>query len=469
MAYVDDTLLQQDQNQQGQAQADQGGPSISGSAPGATGTSVAPTTTATPAAAPASKTPSNNFADLSNYLKVNEPQQFGQQLAGKISTDISNDQSQAANTDAAFKQRVDADTIKDTSGVTQQVSQDPTKVDPNSFGALRDATYNGPSNFSDASDLYNQAQGATDSASQKASALQTEGGRFGLLDSYFGRPDYSQGQKSLDNLLVQDDPNSQQAFQQIQSNASNLAQQQQARNTDLSAYGNLGAQQTADTRSTARDALGIDDSGNYTGTGAIADAQTDLANRTTAANAAAATQYQNTLNQAASNKFGLSPDFLKAIGVTNPQGYGVDPSKYLTAGQTLSQEQVATPQDVARLQALTNLAGPNATPLLSDYTEAGQSATAPAFNFDTTGYEGAVSQNQAQYQQQGAALDKQITSLQNTINQAKASAAHGGTISQSAYPASYDAQLAALQNQRAALNAEYTGGSAGFNANGARA
>lgn len=226
--------------------------------------------------APTQKTP-GRFADLSEYLRVNAPQNFGGQVAGKIGDDISKGQQVLDTSKSEFQNRVNANTVKDSQGLIEKVGTAPEDIKDEDYAKLKDATYTGPQKFSDTQDLYNQTQGATGSAVGKAKASKTEGGRFALLDNYFNRPTYTHGQKSLDNLLIQNDKNSQQAFDQMRQNAATLEQNTQNAGAELGQYGAMGAKQTADTRRSSRDALGIDDAGNYVeGQGAIGGLLGDL-------------------------------------------------------------------------------------------------------------------------------------------------------------------------------------------------
>src|SRR4051812_34412162 len=276
---------------------DEGGPLVPGGAP----TPSAPTTGATGQAAGQKPKTSGRFADLGEYLRVNAPQQFGSQLAGKIGQDVDAAGNQLGQASNEFKSRADAGTVKDDQGLIGQVGTNPEGIDVGAYSKLKDASYGGPTNFSSSSDLYNQTTGQANAAESKANASKTEGGRFALLDSYYGKPQYSQGQKSLDNLLVQNDPNSQQAFKQIQDNARALQSNVAQTGNQLSAYGNQAKATTEATKNSARSALGIDDAGTATGTGAIGDLNTQINNNFSNRQSAQQTELNN-LRQALSNK-----------------------------------------------------------------------------------------------------------------------------------------------------------------------
>lgn len=219
---------------------------------------------------------SGQFADLSEYLRVNQPQEFGTKLAGKVGEDVTKAGEAITGAGEEFKSRADQSTVQKDSSLIDEATgegaadfaQDENKV--KEFEKQRDANYQGPTSFSDASDIYNQSVGAAQTATGKAKAASSEGGRFALLDNYFGRDNYTSGQKSLDNLLVQNDQNARDAFEQVQQNADLVSAQQKTVEGNSNVYGSQAKATTAAARSAARDALGIDDAGNLVdGKGAL--------------------------------------------------------------------------------------------------------------------------------------------------------------------------------------------------------
>lgn len=447
MAYVDSSLLEDDQQNQ------QGGPSLGNSgAPNAAAPNAAPGTA--PTASSQQKTP-GNFANLNDYLRVNQPQQFGQQVAGKIGNEIDQGNQAVDQASDQFKQRVDANTVKDNNGLINQAVNDPTKVDAGAYGQLRDAQYSGPKSLADTQDLSSQVQGAAGTAVGKAGASQSEGGRFALLDSYFGRPNYSQGQKSLDNLLIQSDPGSQQAFQGVQQRAQDLSSKTNALNPSLQAYAGQGAQQTADTRKAARGAVGIDDQGNLSSSGPLQTLYSQAQQRAQDLGTKNSAAYQSELDAAKQNRYALDPAFLKAMGLdpstqpgfnagnylsdnrqaqvdaskasgygTNndyldylsnaPQGQnalGVDAGKYLAPTLAPTAEQSLTSDEASRGRALEALSGTHSQ--FANFDQAGQAEANP-FTFNKQGYLNEIGTNQAALNAEVAAQDK--TKGQNYAN-----------------------------------------------------
>jgi hypothetical protein len=350
MAYVDSAPLEEEENATG-------APALPG---GGAPMSAAPATAAP--GAQQQKTP-GKFADLGEYLRVNAPQEFGGQLAGKIGGDIEKGQQTLSNAQGQFKERADANTISDTQGLINQVGSAPEGIDAAEYAKLRDASYKGPTNLSETPDLYNQVQGSAGSAVNKANASQTEGGRFALLDNYFGRPSYNQGQKSLDNLLVQNDQKSKQAFDQMRQNAQGLQQGVNQAGVELGSYGTQAKATTEATRKASRDALGIDDAGNLVqGQGAIGSLYGGLQSRADEQRALAKANSESiAAGLTAKDLANISPELVAALGLDKFKSplWNIDPSRYYQ-GSDLSAfkpESVANESEIAKWNALKGLSG----------------------------------------------------------------------------------------------------------------
>lgn len=373
MAYVQDSFLE-DEQQQGN-----GGPVTPGSGTASNAPIDASMAPQAAAASSQKKTP-GRFADLGEYLRVNQGQNFGGQVAGKIGQDINQGQQSLVNAQDQFKQRADANTVTDSNNLIGQIGTNPESVDVNSFAKLRDAQYKGPSSLSDTQDLYNQVQGAAGSAVGKANASKTEGGRFALLDSYYGKPSYSQGQKSLDNVLVQNDPKSQQAFDQMRTNANQLQQNVNNAGVQLGNYGAQAKGQTEATGLNARNALGLDKSGAYAGGGAIGNLYDSLQAKSQQAqqgNSAEVSKLQAALS--GQDVSGLTPEEINLLGLGDFSGslYGVDPgANYFrgTESNAFNPGNVASQQDAQRWNALSKLSGND----LSGLVDTSKAGTAPA-------------------------------------------------------------------------------------------
>lgn len=377
MAYVQNSDLEDEQEQ------GNGGPVT----PGSGTASNAPIDGNQQAQAPAAgqKKMPGRFADLGEYLRVNQGQNFGGQVAGKIGQDINQGQQSLLGAQEQFKQRADANTVKDTNNLIGQVATNPEGIDVNEYAKLRDAQYKGPAALSDTQDLYNQVQGAAGSAVGKANASKTEGGRFALLDSYYGKPSYSQGQKSLDNLLVQNDKNSQQAFDQMRSNANQLQQNVNNAGVELGNYGAQARGQTEAVANQAKNAV----------TGELGNTKNQINQNYQDVLANQGNQY-NLLNQALQSRdiSGLSDEQKNLLNFGDLDAYyGVDPSQYLSKGQ-VTETGAMTPEQLTRYRALEKLAG-------SQDVYSGQQAggLGPLLGFDSDVFKNLVGGQKAAYEQ----------------------------------------------------------------------
>ena len=270
MPYADDPNLDEQNSQsQGSSQSQTGvqgntqlagGGTVTGGASQTAASSATPGATspgAASAAAGAGASPApthpSNYQDLNAYLDANSGSGFGQQFVGNVNNDVN--AAQTAQTQGAnlFKGAADAGVVnQDPNAVNAAindpyaVSQDPTQTA--AFQSQLNATYNGPQSYSDDQAAYQTAYGATQKAEDTAQAAQTEGGRFALLNNYFGTPNYNQGQMSLDNLLIQADPTTAQGIQQAKQNADQSLVSFQNQAAPLQQY---AAQDNATTQATA--------------------------------------------------------------------------------------------------------------------------------------------------------------------------------------------------------------------------
>lgn len=384
MPYVNDSNLKKDDEQSAQDGQAPTLPGSSDAAGGDFGGQAHP--------APAGPTQSGRFVNLQGYLNANAGQNFGGQVAGKVQSTV--DQANAAQSDAdsQFKSRVDQNAVAADPNLVNQATNDPGAVanDPSKMAAWQqqyNASYGGPQTFSDAQDLYNSSSGQVQAAKSAADASKSEAGRFSLLDRYFGRPTYSQGEKTLDNLLVQNDRTAQPAFQQAQQGAQQSSNNFNDLSSRLTSYANQANAQTQQTKETAHKALGVDAAGNLIA-GApspYADYQKSLADR--------ATEYAKQQDADYSNLRGVAsgPGSLEALaqygaGQVNPNfvrpaidssttsdwsslvpkgnyAYGVDATPYVTKGVAPTAASVTQQTDLDRLAALNKLAGREVMPV----------------------------------------------------------------------------------------------------------
>jgi hypothetical protein len=246
-----------------------------------------------------------------------------------------------------------------------QALNDPSSADAKQFQNWRNETYTGPKSLSETQDTWNKYWSGSNQASANAKALGTEAGRFSLLDNYFGRPQYNFGQKSLDNLLVQQSGLGKETHD-LQNQAASLKSQGQAQAQQLQGYAAQRAGEVEQNKNQVNQAY----------QGAVNQAQ-DSVNQTLAQAQAQRSQDQNTLKQAiASGKF--SDAQLSALGLSHGQNlYNTDLNSYFKFNDSpLSKEQVATDDQRARLNALAQLGGDTQS-FLGDHIDPSQ-----AYSFD---------------------------------------------------------------------------------------
>lgn len=260
-------------------------------------------------------TSSGQFQNLDSYLQAQQGNQFGQQVANKLQGEVDQANQARQNAEQTFKGQSDQNTVNYNPDVVNQTLQNPTQVlsqkdqtfsSPSTYDQFvkeRDAQYKGPLSLSDTPALYNQVFGTAQGAAQKANATGSEEGRFGLLTNYFNNPNYTQGQKSLDNLLLQGNDQTQQSFDTIRQNAQ--AAQQAAQNSAQNLQ-NYAATNKGTTEATAQK---VKDTVNPEITNELG-------------------QYQNTLQQALNNQGAGYNQELAALKNTDPGQYQSIISKY---------------------------------------------------------------------------------------------------------------------------------------------
>lgn len=351
---------------------------------------------------------SDRFQNLNDYIGANEGAQFGQQFAGKVNENVDKAGVAQQSGENEFKGAVDKNTVKedkdlvnsalsDAYGFTTKPKKGGTteegvpKAEPaiakvpqglvsgqtntyedltpeeriGKFQQQLNANYGGPTSLSSTPDIYSRIQGATQKAQDTAKAAQSEPGRFALLDEYFGRnasdrpTDYSLGQKSLDNLLVQQDPQAQQSIQQARENAQKYAGNLDSEKQNLTSYAAAGRGTTEAARQGARGALGMDEAGNLTDKSPILAYQKAAQDRAAQLNQQKAAETAR-LKSELKNRI-MSAEDMQKLGLTRGQQlYGLDPTsgRYFQTAADLDYNQAATPweqQQVTGLSKLGNL------------------------------------------------------------------------------------------------------------------
>jgi len=392
MAFVwDPNLEEEDKNQESMNEA----PSIA-SGSGAQ-TDLASNGSAQTSSGPTS---SGSYQNLNDYINANQGSGFGNQFVGKVSGDVdaaNQAQNQAAN---QFKQKSDQSTVKYDNDVVSSAindpysfSQDQNKV--NAFQNQLNAKYTGPQSLRDDTSSFNQAAGATKKAEDVTRAAQTEPGRFSLLNNYFGRPEYNQGQQSLDNLLIQGDQGTGQALQQAKQNADQSRMNLQNKEQELQKYaaGNL-----ATTAKTAADVRA--------NTTAAEKAAQDQIN----ANYQAALDRFNSTAVADKNKLAslnLGNDLLSRYGLSSGmQTFGANPADFYDIGMNPTLQNVTDKNLANKYNAYTKLLGENNS-FLDPNSVTGDFKSTPTF--DANRFNSQIATNKQNYLSGLAKLGKEFS------------------------------------------------------------
>lgn len=346
-------------------------------------------------------TKTDRFQNLNDYLTANQGQGFGEKFAGNLQGEVDKAGQQQQESESLVKSQADSGATQYDQPFVQGAIDNATDFASDSgnldkFKAQRDAEYKGPNSYADSADAYNKAYGATQKAQDYTSAAQSEGGRFALLDNYFGRPEYKQGEKALDNLLVSNDSKAQEGISQAKKNADVSKQNFDTQTKDVSDYAASRRGETEATRKSTRDALGLDStgavvadqSGNPTG-GAIGSLYGSLNQKTQAAQSQYDTSVKNIQNAVTSGDYSkLSQQEVSMLGASPraAANYGVDQSKYLsfTPKDDFNLSSTTSPEEAARLNALMQLAGQN-----QSYIDTTKAGTAPTdyVNYDQGGFD----------------------------------------------------------------------------------
>lgn len=393
-----------------------------------------------------SATRSDRFQNLNDYLSANENSGFADQFGDKVSGDISKAGDAQNQAGQVFKSQSDSGTNNFDEGFTNSALSDPYAFSQNQgnvdkFKAQKNSDYKGPNSFADSADSYQKAYGATQKSQDVAQNYGNEQGRFSLLDNYFGRPGYNQGEKNLDQLLVQGGAHTSQNIEQAKNNATNYQQNLDKMSSDLGGYAAQNRATSQATQQKTRDALGLNADNsfkatdNVTGNGAFQDVAEGLdakalarQNELKTINAklapiagAGSSLYELGHNQKDLDPYGLNysdfddshnidfTNYLYANRGTNSFGsnlapyvapfyvggtelLGESPKSYLkdTGYQDVNRTTMADPDTVNKLKALSQLAEVD-NPYFDPTAEAGSQVSGKNPAFDAKGFTTAVS------------------------------------------------------------------------------
>lgn len=319
---------------------------------------------------------SGQYTNIQTYLDANKPQasQMGTQVADKITGTGQEARDQIGSASQDFSKQVDQGTIKsletaqaDASGIVDQAksqaySQKLSDDQMNRFKEVSTAKYQGPQDFESAN-LYQPTQAKVQKTQQLSQMSETEPGRFQLLNEVFKRPEYSAGQKNLDNLLLQNDSGTKQKLADARGSVGDVG--------GLFSKAQDDARALAGQRSAAIDDVRTKALGDFTGKrdarsaevearlGDVKDHWADEYN-----------QYANLLGGYKGGDLNLSREQAKRLELMNGQGIynllsnGADPKAFLNlnaydAGKVVSKDEQAQLAALDQLGALGGMGGTN--------------------------------------------------------------------------------------------------------------
>lgn len=355
----------------------------------------------------------SGFVNLDKYMNANQGGGFGDQFTGKIQGDVdtakqAQDKGAADFTDASNKGATKWGDVSDAAtGLVQNAGDKTTADDAAKIKGWSGATYQGPTGFQDTA-AGTQAQGATQKAAQEGQALQKEGGRFALLDQFYGRPQYTQGQKSLDNLLIQNAPGVAAKSNSISNQSQQLQGGLNQKTQDLN---NLASANSAATQETAQKTKDLV-------SGSLKDFSTGLEGRYADYNKANADY--NTGLEGDIGSGNITPEELSKLGLNSGDSmYNLNLRDYVnTTPAQANLSQFANDQDYAKYLALNQLAGEDPTELTAaNRSQAGTAANLGRDTIDSARLatdRGAV---KGQYDSEIAGPQQQLATIKAQIDQ----------------------------------------------------
>jgi hypothetical protein len=384
-----------------QAEAEGGGPSgiITGNGPG-------------PSAAPQSKASdgTGEYVELTRYLDANRDRHQGEQVAGRVGEDVTGAEAAQNELGSTFRTQADQNVIQSDDGLLQEVKDSPTAVSADSakkaaFTRQRDAEYKGPTLLEDL-DGYGGVLTKTSAAKEASTSSKSEPGRDAILEKYYGRPQYTGGERALDQYLVANDDRAPAAFDAVQKRGDELETNLSGLSAQSKAYGTAAKDKTQASRKAARDTVGIDDTGTLTGAGAIGDLNTKVDNAVTRRKAEYDTELPKVLDALSkADLTGLTPQERAALGLDDFSAplYDTKAEKYLapTGRGFLTRDRIATADQAASMKALAELAGVDNT-MLAHPELAGTMDDEPLYSYDKNALSKASAARGALYQGQAS-------------------------------------------------------------------
>lgn len=303
----------------------------------------------------------SGYTNIQKVLSANQGNQLGSAVGQNLQNTETQAQQNLQSAQSQFNQQTQANQANTQANqqLAQNVLADPTQYvaqgtntpsaansqNASQFTNLLSGQYQGPTALTNAQQLQNQAA----NVAQQGQALQTSGGRIGLLQQMIGNPNYSTGDANLDSLLL--GQSNSPALQQAKQQALGLTGQV---NNAVAGAAAQGQQQAAQAQQFGQ-ALQGQLANNIT-------SQTQaLQQQATQAQQTSNQQYQQALSDLQSGN--VTPAEAQALGLTQGENVynllnGNNAAQFLTENPNQANiANTATQQQYAQMQALQQLGG----------------------------------------------------------------------------------------------------------------
>lgn len=362
MAYIQEQLTDEERKKQqeqgaGAPIADQAGAPVSGGTIAPGGEEKAPT---------GGGGGTRSFTDVRSFLEANRPQaqELAKNVGSKIESEAQSAQKAIKDTGEQYKSQIEQGSIRTepVKGLIQEAGMSPQEVlkrqaDVAKLANVRTGQFTGPRAVSsqDTATLQRQAQ----EAQRKAALTESQAGREELLGLTGGKS--TKGGLQLDQLLLSQTPEARAALEQAGQASKGLDTALQSTIGDVSQFAQQAEQETGATKALFGETFGkaktefqkqLDER--------LRQAQEQAqARAATAKGALGAGQY----DEQALLDLGIKQEDLAGIlqaqkDLSTDYGQNIDLNEYLQqTGPNFNRSQVATQEDLAKQQALEELAG----------------------------------------------------------------------------------------------------------------
>ncbi len=369
---------------------------------------------------PQAATSSNNFTNLKSYLNANNN---GQDFSNQVNTNLNQQgtslQNNIQGASNQFNNQVQSvvNPVQQNYQAYQNIAanNDPNAIvnyanqgnNTQNIQNLENATYTGPKSLNDLSGNNNGSalQSGISNYQNLANDTKSEAGRMNLLQGLYGNQNYGQGQQTLDNVFLQGNN-----FGNTLSQANQLggAYNTAANNATTSAQNaaNTVNQAATGTQNSLNAAVG-NQYQNVQG-----EVQQDIGKQQSSV--------QNFINNY--NNGNISAADAKALGITSgADTYNLDPTQFVSKGNTPTVQNVATAQDYSNFNTLQSLLGNNANTqnsgILSNFQDPSQAGKlGDLYNLNQQAYQNLLGSQKDAYQQAVNPVQQQLDNLNVSYN-----------------------------------------------------